>query len=390
MTGISTPAAFKNSLEVPSSKDRIFNLLCGFLSASQAAGNHLLSGWESLDEDGWTAVAALAEAEGVSPLLYSRFKASGWPSSAPQSIRSVLTAAYYRSSANYSLLHGELKKILKTLVGAGVSVLVLKGMSLAGRLYSDPALRPMTDLDLLVPRGQVQVAVRLIQGCGYRVQKTTYHTVLWGGPGGKINVELHWSLIPSPSGSTSQAGLDWFWAASEPFEPLPGRILSPEASLLYLSAHLMLQHGSGPRLIWLYDLHLLLTRYAKILDWPLLFAQARLFGWEGALAAALDAVHARLGSPLPSAAQQALAPLTASSPMQSEDFQFWARQALGGLPLTLRLRLLRGLLFPPREYMLWRYHPRPTWLWPLCYSARWAELFREGFARVFKTRTRLS
>src|SRR3989304_6451529 len=69
---------------------------------------------------------------------------------------------------------------------------------------------------------------------------------------------------------------------------LKGRQLDPTAHLLYLSAHAMLQHGgASARMIWFYDIHLLLSRWGGRVRWSEALEQARVLQWDAALAAAL-------------------------------------------------------------------------------------------------------
>lgn len=355
--------------------DGLYRCLCRLLSTPRAGEYPFL---DELDEAGWDSLISLAKGEGVAPLLYAKFQAAGWPAEAPARACTMLAGDYYRSAACYSLLRAELERILNALAEADVRVLVLKGMSLAGRLYPDPALRPMSDLDLLIPAEQVGTAVGCIESCGYRVQKSSYHVVLWGGPGEQVNVELHWSLTPGQTGEASENCSGFLWGNTQPLEVLPGQVLSCEADLLYLSAHLILQHGGRPRLIWLYDLHLLLTAQAASLDWPALFQRAEELGWEAPLAAALSLVQECLGSPLPAACELLCARTDPLVPMGFPEFQAWSRAALHSLPFSLRMRFLKSLLFPKKAYMLWRYQPQPAWLWPFYYLERLATLFHQA------------
>jgi len=73
----------------------------------------------------------------------------------------------------------------------------------------------------------------------------------------------------------------------------PGSMrLAPTANLLYLAAHLFLKHrGASGRLLWLYDLHLLLRDCREVLDWDAVLSKADEFGWTSALYGALLAVQ---------------------------------------------------------------------------------------------------
>ncbi|HEY1013904.1 MAG TPA: nucleotidyltransferase family protein, partial [Herpetosiphonaceae bacterium] len=186
-------------------------------------------------------------------------------------------------------------------------------------------------------------------------------------------------------------------------EPWPAdgraRQLRPGAHLLYLAAHLMLQHGEEqPRLIWCYDLHLLLERHGAALDWPELIERASAFRWAGALHAALLHARAAFGTPLPESALAALA--AAISPaerrfldrkrqaVRSQGMDQWLK--LATLSWPARLRMILGLLLPSRAYLAWRYRLRPAWLWPAAYPFHWARMAAEGLATLARLARRRS
>jgi len=66
------------------------------------------------------------------------------------------------------LLFARLAPAAAMLQQAGIPVLVLKGVPLALRYYRDAGLRPMRDLDLLVPEQRAREAIQLFQSAGWR------------------------------------------------------------------------------------------------------------------------------------------------------------------------------------------------------------------------------
>lgn len=70
-----------------------------------------------------------------------------------------------------SALHAERRQAyLEEAVAAlgSIPAMRLKGIAYAGTLYDDPALRPMTDIDLLVPAARFADAVAAVEALGYR------------------------------------------------------------------------------------------------------------------------------------------------------------------------------------------------------------------------------
>lgn len=77
----------------------------------------------------------------------------------------------YKRDYIAAALHAERRQgFLEEAVAAlrPIPVMRLKGIAYAGTLYDDPALRPMTDIDLLVPAAQFAAAVAALERLGYR------------------------------------------------------------------------------------------------------------------------------------------------------------------------------------------------------------------------------
>ncbi len=135
-------------------------------------------------------------------------------------------------------LRGQLTELLPALAAAGVVPIVLKGPVFAERLYGEPALRPFTDLDLLIDRACWPAAERAMRSLGYRARHEAgrKHAAAYGeetfdrtDPTAG-SVELHWNLVNSPA---LRAGL------SVTYDDLGGggRDLPAEALLLIAAVH---------------------------------------------------------------------------------------------------------------------------------------------------------
>lgn len=355
--------------------------------------------WAELSSDGWETLIESAERERVAPLLYHQLLSSGWPESTPPHLARRLKSAYYNASGLNLMLYEELARVLNSL---GARVVLLKGAALASTLYSNIALRPMSDLDLLLPRGQMDVAIETLRSLGYSeftpemapglAEAVHYHAALHGGPHGKVGVELHWGLIAGEADWRSPS-IDWFWSETEPWtfeSPTAGRLealqLKPTAHLLYLAAHLLLQHGSAhAQLVWYHDVHLMIRDWGSRLDWDVLRSRAREFRWTAALAGALEASREYFGTPLPEGFLESLVVeedaaaerlVRSKADPMTRGTRVWGE--LSSLDWRGRARLVRSILWPSPHYMRWRYAPRPTWLWPLCYPYRWGVVLLEA------------
>lgn len=109
------------------------------------------------------------------------------------------------------------------LAAAGVPVMLLKGIAYAGRLYPDPAARPMTDVDLLVAPDAIDAALAALRRLGYwnagegAERSRFHHGVTLKRPGAAI--DLH-RAIRHPL----RAQLPGAWSRAQR-APLPGAVV---------------------------------------------------------------------------------------------------------------------------------------------------------------------
>lgn len=366
---------------------------------------------EQVGAEKWQSLVALAHAEGMAPLLYCALQQAGHLALLPARAQLALRVAYAHTAAVNALLGRELVRVVRAVarLPQAPPLVVLKGAALIPLIYEDAGLRPLLDIDLLVHPDDLERVAGVLSELGYarlphldpQLLPAEHHLVFRRNQGETVllTVELHWRLVEGEiSDPTSPAG--WFWsqvqlaelplsaftgskgAQGAPSSTLTCHILSPTAHLLYLMAHLGVQHGPfSARLIWLYDIHRLVQRWGPRVDWPLLAEQAACFSWQETVGEVATVTHMLFGTLWPAPLEQLARPPSAVSliehgaaPTRLEGV--WRR--LHVLPQPMRLRYLFRQAVPTGEYMRWRYRPRPEWLWPLWYLYRWAVAFREG------------
>lgn len=175
------------------------------------------------------------------------------------------TAGAFKAAAMATLhrnlqFAAELKIALAALDSATVPVILLKGAHLMDAVYHNLALRPLSDLDLLVQPQDATRAVHALRDAGYvvdprkasfglaadreiRLDKSGVHDVI---------IELHTDL--NRPTRHHWFPMDEFWERSVeyPFEGLPARALSPADNLTFLCAHAV-PHAFS-QLIWVRDI----------------------------------------------------------------------------------------------------------------------------------------
>ena len=112
---------------------------------------------DPVDDASWRAIATLASQHRLEPLLAWNFERQRWPvpDFIAQAWRSARRDALYRALAQQAAL----RLVLDRLAKAGIAAVALKGVALAWRHYPEAALRPMRDIDLLVPEARDRKSV---------------------------------------------------------------------------------------------------------------------------------------------------------------------------------------------------------------------------------------
>ena len=276
----------------------------------------LLTGSPPEPDTDWEQVLELARRHGLSPFLYHALRPhrDRLPAEADQALR----ALYYQAVAR-SLFRGrQLREVLDALGDAGVPVVLLKGAAVARSVYPDPALRTMSDLDLWIPREQLEVARSALQSLGYTVHSKQNRPLalqdVYLGETQMVSadptrglVELHWNVFPG-EWLRCAARIDEtpLWERSLPLEEIAARRLAAEDMVLNTCLHLVINHQLGVGSIRsLLDLHLIQARFP--LNWDAIARRARAWQVKTALWLALD-LWIRLFGP------QADVPLAALQP----------------------------------------------------------------------------
>lgn len=135
------------------------------------------------------------------PLLGSRLVAAA-PDAVPDSFREVLDATTSRARRRASLVAQVTLLLTRTLDGAGIPVVALKGPHLAERLYGDAGMRISNDIDLLVAPEHFHTAAGVLGRLGYRSVRARrwvgdlplFEGSLRASEDWKPPVDLHWRL----------------------------------------------------------------------------------------------------------------------------------------------------------------------------------------------------
>jgi Uncharacterised nucleotidyltransferase len=263
----------------------------------------------------WEGLVDAADAEDLGPALTHALGTLGF-TGVPPAVRHRLTELLAASRARQLVMLRELGPVLRRCAADGVAVIVFKGPALAERVYPEPALRPFSDLDLLVrpaDRFRMDDTLRALGHRRLADEHSWDFDVAYDGAtvyetAAGVRIDLHWSLLTEPRfawrGDETEV-----WARAEPIvvagEAALG--LGREDLVLHLAAHLAVHHTlTGLLRYW--DVALVLERWGAELDWPALVARAERWGLRHALFFVLRGARDTFAAPVPPAVLQALRP----------------------------------------------------------------------------------
>lgn len=339
-------------------------------------------------EGRWAEAVAAARLHGILPALYPRSRA--WAGAPPAAV-DAMRLAYVQTMARNTAVFRELAGLLVAWRAAGVPFILLKGCALSRTVYGDDALRPMTDIDVLIRPEHVEAALNRARAAGYaaaHVETRAGDALAFENEvsvrktgGVDLVIELHWNLLNSPH-HQHRMRMDWFWSTAEPldFNGVPALVLGPEALLLHLCSHLVLHHHSEG-LLWWHDIALALKAHGRRIEWAVVLDKAREYDLVLPVRSVLAALNKEWGVALPDGALDRVMELrpTAREADVHDRLTDRGRPAaqrfaddLRALPdARRRLAFAWTNLFPSAEYMRARYGLKRAWQLPLSYPYRW-------------------
>jgi hypothetical protein len=280
--------------------------------------------------------------------------------------------------------------ITRLMHSSGITPVWLKGAALAHSVYPSVWMRSMVDLDVLVPFEQREEAYTVIHDAGYKpyhipLQHLSHHYVFLGNELSDVVVELHYHLTPQGTLPLSNEAAQWFNSQTTLLETpsVSFSILRPEAMLLHIAAHDILQHDlsdlgastylEGIKLQRKYDLHLLISKHE--LDWQTVIGKARELQWDMALHLALEQIRFLFDSPVPEEVIAVLQPKAERAEFYSLELrkQLNYLRVFAVLPWSDKLRYAFHSLFLSKESMRRKYDLTPQdRVWPLYIKRLWS------------------
>jgi hypothetical protein len=226
----------------------------------------------------WERLVHAAEHHGLSPLLHKHLSTLGWD--IPRQVRRQLQTLALRSRHASAVRSEAVAEIVRTLDSGGITLLLVKGIALCHLAYSEPGLRPMRDVDLLVGGGDTTRTAAALADLGYVAEDRDdipddyYHLVPMTRvvDGLTVTLEVHRNLLPYHA-QYPRWPLERSLAKARllPLDGLMARTLCLEDMLWHVCLH-----GFQPpltyepfRYIHVADAVGLVERYLETIDWQM-------------------------------------------------------------------------------------------------------------------------
>lgn len=351
-----------------------------------------------VSDEAWTALLEALKPHWALPLLYWCAGHAPREVQPPPRVMAFLRGSFQWSRLRSLYMDRQLQELSTAFRQSGVRMIILKGAALGRMVYPDPALRPGSDLDILVRPGEMQHARVVLEKLGYEVAarkfgtdaEALYHHEEYTSTkrGGQNRVvELHWRL--HSLGVVQDAGVDDLFehAVQVSVHGVSFEALHPVDALIHRALNNAFMHDHDLRIIWVFDIFRLAGSFRGAEDWQAL--QERCVTWNARLAVevALTLARSWYGLALPGAFED-----FSSWPEATED-EIWAwrritlrRKRLDcmlGAKLFPEAGMLERvwsvirLLIPPRAVVVESYPVARSWMFPLAYLRRWGRWIRE-------------
>jgi hypothetical protein len=254
-----------------------------------------------LDAAGWGAFVSEASRHGVAALAYI---ALARRDGVPHEVVRTLEGHYLRNRLRNLRLYARLGALLERFSDEAIGVVVLKGAYLAQTVYLDPALRAMSDADVLVRQRDLQRAQHLLLAMGWQ-QGAPLATGNHQLPTFELEgtqVDVHWNI--EDDAAPFEIDVEGLWERAAPARVGLASVLalSPEDLLLHLCLHSGYGHGwkqfdGGLR--QLADIAAAIHHHGAMIDWQTVCARAQ--SWRAERCVWLCLVTARdlLQAPVP-------------------------------------------------------------------------------------------
>ena len=269
----------------------------------------LLEAWQDTD---WDYVMAALMREGLAAIFYHYVVQDGAEDRIPPEVLSALRRVFLSNLKRNMTAIAQGKKVFIQLREAGVPLIVLKGLYLIEQIYPHPALRGLSDIDILIRKDDIFNVDACLTRLGYEAMDSTPEQVLENPPGYLASLDyihgrhpgphlhVHYHLVNTSVPAYMFAPLvdmELIWAKAVTARCADTEVyfLCPEHALIYLCEHALRVGHSFDRLVLVHDICLLLSTHRERIQWPVVREESRKLHLERFLVLSLSLVETIAG-----------------------------------------------------------------------------------------------
>lgn len=241
----------------------------------------------------WQVIKESADWHRIQPLVYDHFVNFLEREHIPRDIKEHFGKFYFANFIKNQKLYEELEFITEIFAEKGIDTIPLKGSFLGKTVYGNDAVRPLTDIDIMINIKDIDDAERALLEAGYLYdgkrsrqwyRNNNYH-LQYFHPKKNIIVELHWHILsrsePNQIAITDRGLIEEWWERARHFGiyRMNTHALCPGDLLFYLCIHFLKHRFQSPNggfrgvftsrgsLLQLNDIYQTLKYYSDQIDW---------------------------------------------------------------------------------------------------------------------------
>ena len=253
------------------------------------------------DHVDWKVVGDQAYVHNIEPLLHWLVSNTDIKAKIPGWLKQNWERAYFGNFLRNEEYFETLKTLLAECEKERLPIIVLKGPALMGRIYRDPALRTLSDLDILCSRNNLQRIVNIARRMGYAImndgdEPTAAHHVAMVQAASEMILEFHFTPYEIIQNHRKFMQLAWDRREWITVGDLQCPVLCLQMELLFNIAHLV-QHQFDVSLKHYLDIAGLLVFFERQLDQDGLGTLLQDFGLEQAFSLTTEFLSTTLHFP---------------------------------------------------------------------------------------------
>ena len=254
---------------------------------------------------------------GVLPMLYVNLDKACLLADFPQPFVERCKESWRRTTlTNLNLAH-VCGQVISLLQAAQIPIVALKGIYLAHHIYPHSGMRPMGDIDLLLPKADLGKARDILLQQGYeQMAEVSYaeiqaeveiaHHLAPFVKEGSPTIELHWHIVKPGEGHLVFPVEDlWRRTVACEIGNVPTLALTNEATFVHLCMHLSYHHLFAFGLRPLVDIHTMVSSLGERMDWDEIVACGDAWQVRRGICLTLAVVHRLFGTQIPAQFREA-------------------------------------------------------------------------------------